>query len=661
MTNQQSAIGNDSISPWLVAWICLALVLMVAAVFGQSLGFGFLTHYDDDANITQASCVSSGLSVEGVLEAFTHARIDRWTPLTMVSHQFDCQIFGLRAGGHHLSNLLLHAAATVAIFLALRSLTSALWKSAFVAGVFALHPQHVEPVCWLSARSEILGGLFFALTLLAYARYVRSGCSWRGFLPVAVCLGLGLLCKQMLVTVPLVLLLLDYWPLQRTKEGKGLFSLMKEKIPLFLLSIFAGVASLLSLNQTQETTPSWLTLELRLCNAPVAYLNYLKSFLWPENLAAYYPMPEAGWPSGLVSVSITVLLGMSATVLFLRQKRPYLFTGWFWFLGMLLPVIGIVGNGGIHAYADRYTYLPQIGLCLAGTWIVSDWAGMNLKKRRIVAVMASLILILLGFLSLRQASYWRDTRTLMTREVECTGEGNLSAQYYLGCALMDEGRFAEAESHLRKSMAQPEFTPVAAHSGLAVLLEKQGRIQEAYSEYQIPVRMDPDNAIARYDLANFLFQHGDPEQSGEQYRKALALDPKLSEAHNNFAAFLLQQGNVSEALIHFQSSADLEPGNPSFIKNLAWVLSTASRDNLRDGKKGLQLALKINRQTEGKDPLILRTLAAAYAETGDYTKALETAHRALALAQQQGNKELSENLRTEIAFYEAGKPCRDPR
>ena len=626
MSNQPSAISNDSASPWLLAGISLALVLMVAAVFGQTWRFDFVGGFDDNAVLEFANHAGVGVSWRGLLWAFTHTPdTHRWNPLEVITHQIDGQFFGLWPGGHHLLSVAYHAMAAVLLFLALRSLTGDLWRSFFVSAVFALHPQHVEPVCWVSSRSEVLSGLFFAFTLLAYVRYVRGGCTGRRFLPVFLFLGLGLICKQMLVSVPFLLLLLDYWPLGRLRTRADLFPMVREKIPLILLSVIATAAAVTA--QSGISAPSWLTLPVRLANAPVACMAYLRDYFRPLNLTTYYPLPEIGWPWPLVAGSLLILLGVSAVVLLQGKHRPYLALGWFWFLVMLFPVLGIVYYGGVHSWADRYTYLPQIGLSLALVWLVCDLTTALAWRQAALGVMAGLLLLAMGFLSIRQAEHWSNTVALMTHEMECVGEENPTARYYLGRALMERGSFDDAEKHLRVAAAGETSGPAIAHNALGVLFEMRGRTGDAIAEYSEALRINPEDAAA--------FQH-------------------LGKAHYG-------AGRRGEGIVWMERALGLPSVTPMMLNDLAWMLATAPEDSLRDGKRAMELALLAEKQGGGADPLILDTLAAAYAETGDYPKALETARRALELADRKGNKDLSASLRNEIALYKSGKPCRDPQ
>ena len=353
--------------------VCLGLVAVTWAVFGQTLAHDFV-NFDDHVYVYENPLVVRGLSTEGIIGAFTHTHARNWHPLTTISHMLDCQLYGLNAGGHHLTNVILHTISVLLLFLVLKQMTGALWQSAFVAALFAIHPLHVESVAWIAERKDVLSAVFFMLTLAAYARYARAPSAPR-YLLVALLFACGLMSKPMLVTLPFVLLLLDYWPLgrlggQKSEVGSRLRRLITEKIPLFALSALSCIATLL----TQRQGPSaidQLPFLWRLNNTFVSYVTYIWQMLWPARLAVFYPHPNDRLPLVEVTVAIAFLVGVSLLIIYLRRTKPYLVTGWFWYLGMLVPVIGLV-QVGEQAHADRYTYLPQIGLYIMIAWTVGD-------------------------------------------------------------------------------------------------------------------------------------------------------------------------------------------------------------------------------------------------------------------------------------------------
>src|SRR6266704_3557766 len=373
--------------------VCLVLVAVTWAVFGQTLGHDFV-NFDDHVYVYENPLVIRGLSMEGIIGAFTHTHARNWHPLTTRTHMLDCQLYGLNAGGHHLTNVILHTISVLLLFLVLKQMTGAFWQSAFVAGVFAIHPLHVESVAWISERKDVLSAVFFMLTLAACARYVRAP-SVTSYLLLLLFFALVLMSKPMMVSVPFVLLLLDYWPLGRiegtafgmpmaglpasSSEWLVIRPLIAEKVPLFALSAFSSAMTLLTQFQSTRTM-SQLPLSWRLNNAAVSYVAYIWQTFWPVRLAAFYPHPNDQLHLWQVILAIAFLIAVSLVAIHWRKERPYIFTGWFWYVGMLVPVIGLV-EAGEQARADRYTYLPQIGLYVLITWGVADLMALIMTRK----------------------------------------------------------------------------------------------------------------------------------------------------------------------------------------------------------------------------------------------------------------------------------------
>ena len=629
MTNHQSAISKDSTSPLLVTGISLTLLLMVAAVFGQTFGFEFV-NYDDPIFVTENSHVLRGLNWENLRWVMTAGigrdatDTDFWRPLSLLSHMADVSMFGLNAGWHHLVSVAIHAATSVLLFLVLRSMTGALWRSAFVAALFAIHPLHVESVAWVGERKDVLSALFFFLTLGAYARYAKnfkeSSTLWN-YLLVVLLFALALMSKPMVVTLPFVLLLLDYWPLERSKTISP-WKLLLEKLPLFAMSASVALLTTGGPGYSVEGMAS-IPLSLRLANATVACMNYIQQGLYPADLVAYYPYRSL-LPLGLALSAFGVLAAISAFVFWQRSRR-YLAVGWLWYLGMLVPVLGIIQTTGVVSGADHYTYLPLIGLFLGVTWLFGDWFRERNLPRSLPFILALLALIPLSLAAHRQTSYWKESVTLW-RHTHLQGRECFLIHDSLGEALLEKGENGEAMIHIQRALALNPDNP-DPHNNLGILLGRQGLINESI----------------------------------ESFKKSLAINPDSPGAHWNLGKTLYQRGARKEGIAHLQRANELRPDNMDLANDLAWMLSTAPEEDLRDGKKALELALQANKDSGGNDPVFLDTLAASYAETGAYPKALETARKALALAEQEENKDLSASLKEEITLYEAGKSCRDPR
>jgi tetratricopeptide (TPR) repeat protein len=678
--------------------VCVFLALAVLAVFGQTTHFEFV-NYDDDKNVYENAVVEKGLSMQAAGWAFTHPQVANWIPLTTLSHMLDCQIFGLHAGGHHLVNVLLHAATAVLLFLVLRRMTGSLWRSAFVAAVFAVHPLRAESVAWVSERKDVLSAFFGFLSLLFYARYAQreedrnrkaevsriSFAYWFAVLFFAC----GLMSKSMVATLPFVLLLLDYWPLERFKPGRARRLLM-EKIPFFALAAAACVAAALVPGLVIADAHRLPVYE-RIGNALVSYVVYLRQMFFPAGLAIPYPSAPHGEPAWKVCLAFVVLAAISAGVVAWRKKHPWLLTGWLWYLGMLVPVIGIVQISHDVAHADHYTYLPEIGLAIAVTWAVAGWSARWKQQRMVLGGLMAVIIGALMFRAHAQTSYWRNDETLWTRALDCTS-GNSVAHNNMGLALAKKGDADGAIAQFNQALAiQPddgevhynmgvvllakgdvedaiaqyeralEIAPDSAefHNNLGTALFAKGDVEDAIAQFQESLKIQPDHADARYNLGNALLRLGKLDEAIAQYRKTLEINPGHENAHYNLGVALFMKGDLKEAIAQYQNVLEINPGQVNARNNLAWLLSTAPDAALRDGAKAVALAENASRLSGGENPFILQTLAAAYAEKGSYETAVATARRALALAAAQKDGALAATLQTEIKLYEANTPERD--
>jgi len=726
---QTTAAGAEPARRREVAGICAVLVVLVLVVFGQTFRHGFV-NFDDDKYIYENPIISEGITLENIAWAFTHVHAANWHPLTTLSHMLDCQFYGLWAGGHHLSNVLLHAVAAVLLFLVLREMTGALWRSAFVAAVFAIHPLRVESVAWVAERKDVLSGVFFMLTLWAYSRYVRRPESRGRYTLVAVGFVLGLMSKPMLVTVPFVLLLLDFWPLGRLQQKSQLPRLLWEKLPLFALLVLSCVATVIAQGGAIQPLQRF-PLPLRIGNALVAYGIYLRQMIYPAKLVVLYPMLKDGWPMWVALAVLLLLMALTAGAWILRGKKPYLIVGWLWYIGMLVPVIGIL-QVGHQAHADRYTYLPQIGIYLAATWAFASWAGDCRQRRMALGGLAVAVLSILLATAHHQTSYWRDSIRLWTHAFECV-PNNPVAHYNLGHVLQQQGRTEEAITQFREALrlnsaytdalcnlglalSQQGRTGEAiacyrealrvdrndpkaltslpayavAHCNLGIALFQQGQTEEAITQFREALQVSPDHAdahnnlgnallfaegkteeaIAHYrqalrinpahvgahfNLANVLIRQGRTEEAMAHYREALRLNPAYAEAHYQLGSALFKQGRTEDAIAHMRQALELEPANGSIQNDLAWILATAPQESLRAGARAGQLATHASHASGGNNPLILETLAAAYAEAGDFPNAVQTTKKALQLAETQPNAALAAALRRELQLYEAGQ------
>lgn len=536
------------------ALACIFLVAIVWIVFGQTRRHDFI-NYDDDEYITENAHVLNGLNWPDVKWAFTTGHTGYAHPVTWLSHQFDYQLFGAWAGGHHLTSTLLHSVNAVLLFLFFWRTTRGLWPSAFVAALFAIHPLHVESVAWVAERKDVLSGLFFFLTLHAYVAYVAKPQASRYMLTLAL-FAVGILSKPMLVTVPAVLLLLDYWPLGRIQKSE-VSSLVLEKVPFVVIAGVWSVITFVIQGKYGAVAEAKLGMELRAANAIVSYAMYLWKTFWPQDLALFYPYPHSfAWATVLVSATVLILISVLCVAR--RRLSPYLIVGWLWYLGMLLPVIGFI-QVGEQARADRYTYLPQIGVCLAATWGLIEFSNKWRRRQEVLAAIATVILIALLPLSYLQVSYWRNSETVWNHSIAST-DGNYIAYNNLGNDLMHKGRLNEAIPHFRKAL---EIFPhyAEANNNLGYALANNEKWTEAIGFYETALRARPDYVKAHNNLGVALAVTDRTEEAVAQFREAVRLDADFADAHANLGHLFLQLGRRDEAASQLRDALRLKPND----------------------------------------------------------------------------------------------------
>jgi Flp pilus assembly protein TadD len=625
-------------------WLILALSTAVA--YWPVLHFGFI-NYDDPPYVTANPHVLAGLTWKSIVWAFTSAHSATWHPLTGLSHMLDIQLFGLNPQEEHAVNLIFHISNTILLFLFLERITKRIWPSAVVAALFALHPLHVESVAWISERKDVLSTFFGLLCLRAYTGYVsRAGGgvkeksetrnpksetnskpevetakhaeytekriladvfrtrSPRFFYVLAlVFFALGLMSKPMLVTLPFVMLLLDFWPLRRVELATGNLQsaspsvqhsvtpplrLVIEKLPFFALTLILSLITFYVQRKSGAMMPSQgAPFGSRLANALVSYVRYLGKTIWPAKLALPYPL-EPSWPIYDVAGAFLILLAISVVVLLAARTRPYLAVGWFWFVGMLVPVIGLV-QVGMQSMADRYTYLPSVGLFIMVVWTLAE-SSLNMAKLKFALGMASVLVIgAYAFAARAQVNYWRDSITLFTHAIELYPNA-------------DEAR-----------------------GNLALALSNADRLEEAVAHFNIVLQSQPDDAEMNFDIA-------------------VALNGL---------------GKTKEAIQHYRHGLLATPNSPDALNNLAWILATNPDPQLRNGKEAVELAEKACRLTDYKRPMFVGTLAAAYAEAGRFSDAVASAEKAIALAESANQSELVTKNRELLQLYRVGKPYRE--
>jgi Tfp pilus assembly protein PilF len=562
--------------------IAAALAVATLAVYGQVITHQFIS-LDDDLYIRDNQMVTGGLTLKGMAWAFTTFHAANWHPLTWLSHMVDSQVFGLNAGGHLFVNALIHVSNTLLLFFFLKRVTGARWRSAIVAALFALHPLHVESVAWAAERKDTLATFFGLLSLLAYARYAAAT-SWKRYALVALWLGLGLMAKPMLVTWPFVLLLLDYWPLRRLewqpadgirRFAKAWVPLIREKLPLFCLVAVSMVLTYAAQSHGGAVRGFVdAPLSLRLSNALVSYAKYLLLTVWPSGLGVYYPFSPAGVPAWQLAAALVLVATMTAIALREANKRGYLITGWFWFLGTLVPVIGLVQVGG-QAMADRYHYIPSIGLFVALVFGVADLAIAWRIGRVSVAAVSAAVLLLFGSLTALQISRWRDSMTLFEQTLSVTSD-NLVIHYNLGHVLGQQGKYDEAVPHFAEALRiKPDFFDALINMGVTLL--EQGKSAGAISYYHRALGVEPDSVKAHMQLALALIKQEKGDDALQQVYKALELAPNDPDIRTNLGLMLARQGKLSEATAQLNEALRLNPASAEAHNNLGLVFLMAGQ------------------------------------------------------------------------------------
>lgn len=733
--------------------------LLAAAVLAV---YAPVAHYDfialDDADyVKNNEFINHGFSWAGIKWSFENIVAGNWHPITMLSHMADCQVFGLSSGSQHLTNMLFHVTNTLLLFWLLSALsgqakgsgarlprdgaatarepagqrsrggkqaeikvgalanagddfqspTSNLWPCALAAALFGLHPLHVESVAWISERKDVLSAFFALLTLLCYSKYVerlrlqKPGAKL--FYGLAILLfALGLMSKSMLVTLPFVMLLLDFWPLQRfilssrrtsfqtvpldlkkrrLFSGKTAGTLLIEKLPFFLMAaIFSVITFLVQKHAGAVVALKYFPIQARLANAMVAYGHYLEKTFWPSSLAMLYPYQQ--WTPGQITISTTLFIGLSLLAIWAAPRRQYIFVGWFWFAGMLVPVIGLV-QVGLQAMADHYTYLPLIGIFMALAWGLQDLAhrvavsdavrksaaaghltnsksatrNQQFRPRALFASVAILAVVPLAIASANQVRYWQNSETLFTHAVRATGH-NTVARYILGALYDSQGKTDKAEAEFRASI-EDDPGNVKALCGLGYILWNEGKLDEARQQYQAALRIAPDSAQANFGLAEVFKKEGNFDQAMAGYYLALQYNPAIPEAHYQLAALFSAKGDAASAISQLEEAVQLAPDWPLALNNLAWMRATETNSTLRNGAEAARLARRAVSLTRKDDPSTLDTLAAAYAETGRFPDATATAKAALETASAADETNLVKEIQSRLKLYQSHRPYRE--
>jgi Tfp pilus assembly protein PilF len=687
----------------------LGLALVTLLVYLPAAFHDFI-FFDDPAYVSANPVVQGGLSWAGWKWAWIGWHASNWHPVTWLSHMLDCQLVGVNPGAQHLINAVFHMLNTILLFHLWRRMTGALWPSAVVAALFAWHPLHVESVAWIAERKDVLSTLFGLLAALAYVRYAektkaRAG-GWMDYAAALLCFALALLSKPMLVTLPFVFGLLDFWPLKRwpaePRDQNALVRLLGEKVPFLLLAAASCLVTFLAQRGEAVMSIHERPFGLRAENAVVSYAAYVLKTFWPTRLGIVYPLPE-GYRAGEVVLAVVLLAAVSALAWQQRRRQPWVLTGWLWFLGTLVPVIGLVQVGN-QALADRYTYWPSIGLFVAAVFAGAEWLKGHRAFRLAGPVFAGLVLCACVAGTERQLAYWKDTITLFSHTLAVTKE-NPVAEMMLGLGYERSAATAEAvrwyEEALRLDPALSVQMPGGSKRRLAVqtvllqarLAEQGGSRTNAMALYRQALDLDPALAEAHNNLANLLDEAGDTRGALAHYEAAARLAPGAALTHENLGTELLELGRFEDAMQQYEEAGRLEPADaralfligkaylrhgrsveavaafrralerdaddPQSLTLLARVLATDENPKNRDGSAAVALAEKANALTGGAQPFILDVLAMAYAEAGRLPEAQATAAKAAGLAAAAPSPALADTIRQHLQLFQAGQPCRE--
>lgn len=627
--------------------ICLLLSLLTLSAYWPVSRHDFL-NFDDQTYVAANPILQRGLTSETVAWTFTTFYASNWHPLTWLSHLLDVQLFGLRPGSHHLMSLGLHIANTLLLFTLLKRATGAVWRSAFVAALFALHPLHVESVAWAAERKDVLSTFFFFLSLLAYTAYavrIRNSApevqaqgsvhqvhvprftfyAVAFYLLALLLFALGLMSKPMLVTLPFVMLLWDYWPLGRFRfsnfksQGSIVTRLFVEKVPFFALSVASSVITCLAQHEGGSIASlNLVPFESRIWDAIMAYSTYLEKMVWPSKLAILYLRPNH-WQSSQVALAFFVLLLITALVLWCAHKRAYFVVGWLWYLGTLVPVIGLV-QAGNQFMADRYTYIPLIGC-----FIVIAWGGWELAQKFTAPKLAAGVpaLLVISFCTIvtrQQLNYWQDGESIFKRCIDVTSNNYV------------------------------------AENNLAVALAKKHSYQEAKTHYSEALRLNPNYPDALTGMGMMLALDGDVEAAKQHIDAAAQLAPASTEAYGKLGLALAGQGKFRDAIVYYQEFLRSNPDHIEAANNLAWILATNPESNLRNSAEAVRLAEHACQLSGHQQPMLLGTLAASYAEASRFPDAIKTAEKARDLAQSLRMNDVAQRNAELLELYRAGKP-----
>jgi tetratricopeptide (TPR) repeat protein len=683
---------SDKLRPCMLAkeqqrtlWVAVVLILGTALLYWPVAGFDFI-NLDDNEYILTNLHVRNGFSWAALPWCFQAGYANNWHPLTWLSHMLDCQFFGLRPGPPHVVNVLLHTTDSVMLFVVFRRLTGAFWRSAMVSALFAWHPLHVESVAWVAERKDVLSAFFWILTLWAYIRYVEESKiqnpKHKLFYALALLFfALGLMAKPMVVTLPFILLLLDWWPLKRlaVDDRRACSRLILEKVPFGILAAGSCAMTLIAQNRGGAVaTLEFVSLGTRASNSIVSYLRYAEKLFWPSNLSAIYPLASKLPPLEIL-LALGFLVGVTVVAIVLRGSRPWLLVGWLWFLGTLIPVIGIVQVGG-QSMADRYSYIPSIGIFIIVCWMANDFAR---DRPLILTALAVAALAGCAIQTSAQVKYWRNSGTLF-RHALAIDPNNYIAHGCYGCYLRDTGQLEPACAEFRRAI---EISPIymAGYTFLSEVLETEGKKEDAMKVLRDGLKIRPDFSGARCEVSKILLTSNRLPEAESELKQGLELDPadgelhlylgyalaqqhkfdaaekQLSEGvrlvpddpagHFQWALVLSAQHDTAAAISQYRAALNIQPDLPNALNNLAWLLASSPDPHDRDPVEALKLSSRACALTQTNDAIKIQTLANACASAGRFDEAVEWAQRASQVALAHGQTNVAEqNLKLEKLF-----------
>ncbi|MGD0077094.1 MAG: tetratricopeptide repeat protein [Sedimentisphaerales bacterium] len=609
-------------------YICLLLSTLVAY---EPVRHNDFVLYDDYANVAKNPHVNNGITRQSVIWAFTNTYLSNWYPLTWLSHMLDFEIFGSDPAGHHLTSVLIHTVSSLLLFMLLFRMTAAIWPSAFAAAVFALHPLHVESVAWVAERKDVLSGLFWIATMLAYVYYAERP-SFSRYTLVLTAFVMGIMSKPMVVTLPFVLLLLDYWPLERfgmrkkedTFQKTSAKRLIAEKIPLFAMSAILSIVTFIAQKHSGAvSTLENVSIDYRVANTFISYIRYIQKTVWPSKLAVIYPLQGAvsSWDMGLVCAIAFILI--TSLSIYIGRRRKYILVGWLWYVGTLVPVIGLV-HVGSQAMADRYMYLPMAGLLIIAGWGLKDFVGNRRPWKVALAVLAGAILLFAIILTRIQVRYWQNSITLFEHTLKVTTNNSVAEDNY-GNALIDAGKADEGLLHLRNG-----------------------------------VRISPSAFLSRIELARALLHLGKYKESVECFNALTNYKEVSAEVFGDLGTAQMQLGRYEQAIENLNKAIQMDSKNTEMINNLGWVLATCENASLRNPDKAIALAKRACELTKYKNASPLDTLAAAYAAAGSFDKAVIIAQQAIDIiknSKDSEQKKIIDEIQKHLELYKKGQAC----